>query len=301
MSWRRLGLVFAPDGKKPWSASHAANPVAVPLEGNIFRVFFASRDKWNRSHVGAVDIDVAAAEAVSESWLVLAPGPLGHFDDHGVYASSVVDLGGGRWRLYTTGWNQGLPSPLFYTSAGVAESDDFGRTFTRLGPAPILQRSDVDPWMVSQPSVRREGGLWRMWYISGLGWEEADGHLASSYHIKYGESENGIDWRRDGRVAIELIEGERNIARACVLRTSGRYEMWYSRSGDHGYALGYASSPDGLDWTRRDAEAGLDPARGEWDDVIAYPWVVESGGTRYLLYNGRSFGRDGFGLAVEDP
>jgi hypothetical protein len=272
----------------------------MPLEGSVCRVFFASRDAQNRSHVAAVDVDVVAACVVGSPWLVLAPGPLGHFDDHGVYASSIVDLGGGRLRLYTTGWNPGLRSPLFYTSAGVAESDDFGKTFRR-GQAPILQRTEVDPWMVSQPSVRREGELWRMWYISGLGWEDVDGRLVSRYHIKYGESDDGLTWRRDGRVAIDLVEGERNIARACVVHSRGAYEMWYSRAGDAGYALGYARSSDGITWERLDGQAGLDPAPGEWDEVVAYPWVVECGASRYLFYNGRGFGRDGFGLAVEEP
>lgn len=299
MSWRRLGLVFRPDGSEPWLASHAANPVAVPLDGSVCRVFFASRDVRNRSHVAAVDVDVEAARVVDGPWLVLAPGRLGRFDDHGVYASSVVDLGDGRWRLYTTGWNPSLTPPLFYTAAGIAESEDFGRTFESR-ESPILQRSEVDPWMVSQPSVRREGALWRMWYISGLGWDDVDGRLVSRYHIKYGESDDGLEWRREGRVAIELVDGERNIARACVVRSAGEYEMWYSRAGDAGYALGYARSHDGLEWERRDGDAGLDGRPGEWDEAIAYPWVVECAGWRYLFYNGRGFGRDGLGLAVEE-
>jgi hypothetical protein len=298
--WRRLGLIFAPDGSEPWLRSHAANPVAVPLDGAVCRVYFASRDATNRSHVAAIDVDLEKRGVVRGPWLVLAPGPLGHFDDHGVYASSVVDLGEGRWRMYVTGWNPGMTPPLFYTAAGVAESDDGGLTFER-PRSPILQRSDVDPWMVSQPSVRLDDGAWRMWYISGLGWDEVDGELLSSYHLKYAESDDGLSWRRDGRVAIALADGERNIARGCVLRSDRGYEMWYSRSAGKGYTLGYARSPDGVEWTRLDAEAGLEPAPGEWDDAIAYPWVVEHESTRYLLYNGRGFGRDGIGLAVEEP
>lgn len=298
MSWRRLGLVYSPDGSRPWLRSHAANPVAVPVGEAVCRVYFASRDDRSRSHVAAVDVDLESRRVVRDPWLVLAPGPLGDFDDHGIYASSIVDLGGGRWRMYCTGWNPGVRDPLFYTSAGVAESGDSGLTFERRSRAPILQRSEVDPWMVSQPVVRREEAVWRMWYISGLGWEEVGGELVSRYHLKYAESQDGIAWKRTGRVAIDLVDGERNIARGCVVRSDDGYEMWYSRAGDDGYRLGYARSPDGLDWTRLDAEAGLDPAPGEWDESIAYPWVVDVGPARYLFYNGRGFGRDGVGLAV---
>jgi hypothetical protein len=65
-----------------------------------------------------------------------------------------------------------------------------------------------------------------------------------------------------------------------------------------GYRLGYASSPDLLDWTREDGVAGLEVAESGWDsEMLAYPHVFEVAGNAYLAYLGNGVGREGFGLA----
>jgi hypothetical protein len=249
--------------------------------------------------VGFADIDLERGEVVRVADRpALAPGPLGHFDDHGVYAMSIVE-DGGRLLLYYVGWNPGKP-PLYYPSVGLAASDDGGETFERVSRAPIMARHEVDPWMVSSPYVLREGDRWRMWYLSGLGWQEEDDGLHSYYHIKYAESDDGREWRRDGRVALDLKPGERNIARTCILREGGRYRAWYPYNRGDGYRIGYAESADGLDWERRDEEAGIEPGPEPYDsEALAYPWVVVHAGTRYLLYNGNGFGREGIALAEQ--
>jgi predicted GH43/DUF377 family glycosyl hydrolase len=297
VTWVKRGLVFRPSGAQ-WARSHAANPVVLPLDEQRYRVFFATRDAENRSHVGFADYDVTDPERPlrASGGPVLTPGPLGHFDDHGVYAMSLVQVDG-RTLLYYVGWNPGRP-PLYYTAIGLAVSDDDGETFTRASRAPIMARSDVDPWMVSSPCVLLDDGRWRMWYLSGLGWEEHAGVLHSRYHIKYAESDDGVNWRPEGRVALELRDGETNIARACVRRRADDYEAWYSVHSGAGYRIGCAQSPDGLEWDRHDERAGIAPSADGWDsEAVAYPWVFEHGGRRLMLYNGNGFGRDGFGLA----
>src|SRR5438105_4523636 len=93
MTWLKRGLVFRPTGEHPWLRSHASNPVALPLGEGRVRTYFASRDDRNRSHVGFVEWHLERPGEIlhlSET-PVLAPGPLGHFDDHGVYAMSLVE------------------------------------------------------------------------------------------------------------------------------------------------------------------------------------------------------------------
>jgi hypothetical protein len=34
--------------------------------------------------------------------------------------------------------------------------------------------------------------------------------------------------------------------------------------------------------------------------MVEYPFVFDHRGTRYMLYSGNGFGREGFGLAVEE-
>lgn len=301
MRWRKQGLLYAPSGERPWARSHASLPVALPLEGDVCRVFFASRDAQNRSSIGWVEADLATGTVLREADApVMEPGPLGHFDDHGVYPASVVEHEGALY-LYYIGWNPGPTPPLFYSTIGLAVSEDGGLTFRRASRAPILARSEHDPCLVTSPFVMKDGGRWRMWYVSGFRWERAADGLHSYYHLKYAESDDGVAWRRDGHVAIELKPGERNVARPCVRLEDGVYRMWYSSNWGEGYRIGYAESGDGMDWTRRDDEAGIEPSAGEWDgEALAYPWVGMVNGVRRMLYNGNGFGRTGFGLATPE-
>jgi hypothetical protein len=58
--WKKLGQIYTPKeiGRHPKLLSHAANPLPVHLDGDVYRVFFSGRDEKNRSSVGAVDIDL---------------------------------------------------------------------------------------------------------------------------------------------------------------------------------------------------------------------------------------------------
>ena len=284
--WEPQGLIFTPDRDLWWQRSHAALPTVLPLGGARHRIYCTSRDERGRSHVGWFDLDVDRLDVLDRSpEPVLAPGPRGHYDGDGVWGSSAVAVGEQVW-LYTIGWNAG-PPPLYYPSIGLAISTDGGATFTKHGRAPLLARSDHDPWMVSGPHVLRGDDGWRMWYLSGQGW---DGDR-SLYDVKLAESADGLTWRRDGHICLGHADAqERNIARACVLPG---YRAWYSFDRGAGYRLGYAESPDGRRWERHDRETGL-------DGTVAYPFVIERPDRLVLLYNGEGFGRDGIHVAVRE-
>ncbi len=282
--------------------SHAALPTPLQIEGSLYRVYFAGRDDVNRSHVGFFDIDLenpATVLRVSEE-PVLVPGPLGHFDDHGVYAASAVRHDG-KIYLYTIGWNPGVRRPLFYASIGLAISTDGGHSFEKYGRVPIMARSNYDPCLVTSPMVLKEGERWRMWYVSGYGWDEVNGALHSYYHIKYAESDDGIHWVRNGVVCLDNSSPEeKNVARCCVLKDGDCYRAWYSYSRGQGYRIGYADSPDGIHWTRKDDEIGIELSAEGWDsEALTYPYVIRHNGKYYMFYNGNGFGRDGIGLAVK--
>jgi len=301
MNWTKQGLVLSASGQHAWMRSHASLPVSLLLEGDIYRIYFASRDEKNRSHVSFVEIDINSPKDILRisDKPVLEPGPLGFFDDHGVYAASIV-RNNEQLFLYYIGWNPGAKGPLFYSSIGLASSNDGGLTFHKMFKSPIMARSEYDPCLVTSPCVINDGGRWRMWYVSGFKWEEEPDGLHSYYHIKYAESADGIKWERNGLVAIDHKPGEKNIARPCVTRDEGLYRMWYSFNADEGYRIGYAESADGYSWRRKDDEVGIGVSHEGWDSrALAYPWVFSHKGKRYMLYNGNDFGREGFGLAVE--
>lgn len=300
--WRKQGLVFSPNGQFEWMQTHAQLPVPLHLDKDRYRVYFATRDSRQRSHIAWIEFnlsDPATILSISDH-PVLAPGPLGHFDDHGIYPSSIVRYNGDLW-MYVIGWNPGPVQPLFYASIGLAVSTDDGLSFQRISNAPIVARGEHDPCLVTAPCVRFDNGLWQMWYVSGIRWEVTKHGLQSYYHVKHATSADGTNWDRKGIVALDLREGESNIARPCVQVSDTGYEAWYSYQQGNGYRIGYAISSDGIKWTRLDDLAGIGVSEYGWDsEAVAYPYVFKHEGRRYMLYNGNRFGRDGFGLAVEE-
>jgi hypothetical protein len=296
-------LLPAPTGQS-WARSHAALPVACNAGADGFELHYSARDERNRAHIGRTGVhtsDDGLTLGAHDPEPVLAPGPLGAFDDCGVTSSCVVEDGEHRL-LYYTGWTLARSVPFLFFG-GLAVSEDGGRTYTRASPAPILERSTVDPYLTASPFVLRDGGAWRMWYVSCVSWEAGrDGaEPRHYYHLRYAESDDGVDWRRGGRVAIDFAgPDEYAIARPFVLKEGGRYRMWFCARGV-AYRLGYAESDDGLEWTRLDEAARVDPTPGDWDsEMIAYPHIVDAGGRRHLLYNGNGYGRTGIGAAVAE-
>jgi hypothetical protein len=273
--------------------------VACEASAEGFDLHYSARDERNRAHIGRTRVQTRGGTLTlgdTDPDPVLAPGPLGAFDDCGVTSSCVV-TDGDRRLLFYTGWTLARSVPfLFYV--GIAVSEDGGRSYTRATPAPALGRSAVDPFLTASPSVLRDGGLWRMWYVSCVRWEAADPEPRHYYHLRYAESDDGIAWRPQGRVAVDFEPGEYALARPHVVHEDGRYRMWFCARGD-AYRLAYAESDDGLSWTRMDEAARLDPTPGAWDaEMIAYPHLVDAGGRRWLLYNGNGYGRTGVGAAV---
>jgi hypothetical protein len=295
--WETRGLLLPAPLPVSWAVTHAALPHAETLSDDRVRLYFSSRDERGRSQIGRAEFDPAAPTSsmhVVEAPL-LRPGPLGAFDDAGVTTSCLV-RDGDRQLLYYTGWNLGVTVP-FVLFVGCAASEDDGETFRRVSAAPILERNDVDPYLTASPWILVEDDRWRMWYVSGTGWEIVDGQPRHRYLIKYAESLDGISWMRDGIVCIDYRDaGEYAISRPCVVRDGTRYRMWFSSRGES-YRIEHAESDDGLSWTRL-GEEGIESS-GEWDsEMQAYPAVLDYGEARYLLYNGNGYGATGIGWAA---
>jgi predicted GH43/DUF377 family glycosyl hydrolase len=297
VKWTKLGRVFCPDGNFPWMRTHAAGPIAEPLEGDLFRVYFGCRDELNRTSVGSLVMDLRQPGRILDlaSEPVIQPGPAGTFDDSGTSTGCLVQRGAARY-FYYLGWNLGVTVP-WRNSIGLAISEAPGSPFRKHSPAPLVDRAATDPFSISYPWVMPDGDGWRMWYGSNLSWGSQAQDMA--HVIKYAESDDALQWRREGVIAIGLQSpGEYAIAKPCVVKDAGLYRMWYSHRGPS-YRIGYAESADGTAWQRRDAEAGIDVSASGWDsESVQYAFVFRHSGTLYMLYNGNGYGRTGFGLAV---
>jgi hypothetical protein len=310
--WTRRGLLLGTPTGQPWAASHAALPTVEQRADGELWLYYSPRDERGRAHIASarLEADESGTLRVTEHHPepVLAPGELGAFDDAGVTVSCVVAGGEGQGTLlYYTGWALGVSVP-FYFYAGLARRAPGERSFVRVSKAPILERSEIDPFLTASPWVLREQGQWHMWYIGCSYWEpstDGEGPPRHYYHVRYAHSGDGVDWQRDGEVALDF-QGEHEYAmgRPCVLRDGDRYRMWLCARGDS-YRLAYAESADGRHWERDDSRVSLTGDSdstgdlGDWErEMQAYPAVFDDGGRRYLLYNGNGYGRSGIGYAT---
>ncbi len=294
--WKKIAWIEA--GDVP-GYSHASVPVAVPIGDGTMRVYF-SRRRGVCSLPFCLDLDPATG---SVGRAVTAPlfelGETGAFDDSGVMPTCMVRTGS-SWRMYYIGWNQGVTVP-FRNAVGIAVSDD-GHSFRRLFRGPVLDRNRDEPHFVASCDVLQEDGAFRVWYVNCIGWNMLNGALTHYYHIKYAESADGIDWKREGRVAIGFHdEDEFAISVPRVMPGPHGYAMWYSyRSLRNGgdYRIGYAESADGRAWTRLDDRIRIDGLDDRDNRMQCYPFVFDAGGRRYMLYNGNGYGETGMALAV---
>ncbi len=298
--WQKKGLIFNSNKNFDWMQSHAALPYAKNLKRDIFRVYFTTRDIHNRSHTAFVDININNPSKILNisKKPILKPGNLGCFDDSGAMGCCLVDYNKSRY-MYYVGWNLGVLVPFRY-SIGLAIGNNSIKENYKKIDGPILDRSIYDPCLIASPFVIRENEKWKMWYVSGVKWELEGTIPKHYYHIKYAESEDGINWIRVGKVCIDFkSKKEYAFSRPCVIKENEIYKMWYSYRGQK-YRIGYAESQDGIKWKRLDKKAGIDVSSEGWDsDMIEYPFVFDHGNKRYMLYNGNGYGKTGFGYAAK--
>ena len=169
-----------------------------------------------------------------------------------------------------------LPMLLFAQTEWVK---DTGNPVLDVGP-----KGSWDETSVTAPCVIVDGTTYKMWYT---------GYDSSNYRIGYATSSDGINWTKADNVNPVLDLGvadtwdNESVAGPCVLYDGDIYKMWYSGNNETIGVIGYATSPDGITWTKHDnpvLELGL---AGSWDDVYIWgPKVLFVDSGFIMWYNG---------------
>ena len=292
--WRKLGTVIRPDPDTWWGRTHAMLPTPEHVEGSLWRIWWGGRNDRNQSHTGwsLIDLEKPDVELERSKEPELTPGRLGTFDDNGVLPSCIIRTGG-ETRLYYIGFKPGGTTRMDLYG-GLAIRPNGAAKFERWSEAPILERCKANPFINTAPWVVKTPMGWRMYYVAGVEWVHAD---LPRYNIQIATSDDGLDWQRDGRVAIDFAPGENALARPYVWHDGETWRMWFASKGE-AYRLQEAVSHDGLHWTRLDPP-GLEPGEGEDSDMVEYAVVLTHKGQRIVFYNGNDYGRGGVLAAVE--
>ena len=295
--WQKLGIVIAPDSSNMWNLTHAMMPTPEHVEGSLWRIYFGGRNEKNQSYISWVLIDLAEPDRILERCTepVLCPGPLGTFDDNGVLPSCIVK-DGEETLMYYIGFKPGGTTRMDLFG-GLASRRLASKGFNRLSRAPILERNHINPYINTAPWVVRDGCSWRMYYVAGTEWVNRD---LPRYNIQIATSDDGRNWVRDGKVAVDFGPEENALARPYVYRSCGKWVMWFASKG-LAYQACWAISDDGLEWTRLENGPGLETSSsGPDSDMLEYFVVLEHNKQRIVFYNGNNYGRDGICVAIEE-
>jgi uncharacterized repeat protein (TIGR01451 family) len=237
--------------------------------------------RGRRSRIPALLVLALAAVSVTafgaQTWTRYAGNPV--ITEPGSFQPEVVVVAGTYHMYYTD--RSVIPEVVRHrTSAdGLAWS----------ASAVVLQSGAAGSWDddgVVVSSVLVEGGLFKMWYTGR-------GTTGPVNQIGYATSPDGVVWTKHAGNPVMSVGavGQWDSARvreASVVHLASTYHMWYGGTDNHPiYRIGYATSPDGLVWTKNAANPVLGPgAANTWDDTTVYaPQVVHYGGTFHMWYS----------------
>jgi hypothetical protein len=287
------------ENSHPKLISHAANPLAVQMKEDIYRVFFSGRDSRNRSSVGAVDINIVERKIIQEHFdPFFVNGQEGSFYADGVSIGNCYEVDGVRYILFM-GWQKPTNGHWRGDIGRLILTKDFELRIE--SQVPFLGIDAVDPISLSYPWVQaKKTGGFEMWYGSTHTWDA--GNLEMLHVIHHADSEDGHSWKRNGlAVPYELGKVQAFSRPTVAVNDDGSAEMWFSYRGNPSqkYRIGYAESKNRIDWVVDLSNAAIFVSNFGWDsEMIEYPFVFEHKNCRYMLYNGNSYGKTGFGLAV---
>lgn len=151
-----------------------------------------------------------------------------------------------------------------------------------------------DAAAVFSPKIIKEGNLYKMWYTGN--------DASNNNRIGYATSSDGINWVKypinncsgttGNGCVLNISSGkfDSNLAYSPdVVKEGNIYKMWYTGYNGVDYNIGYATSSDGINWTKQNSG---DPvltkgAAGSWDDLfVGYPTVLKDGTIYKMWYGG---------------
>lgn len=301
MKWIKRGLIFKPSKKHPFCKTRVMCPTPMVLNDTTIRIYAGFCDEYGISRPGYVDVN---ANNPSEIYAISsAPlfdlGPDGTFDDHGICPTCII-LHDGHLHMAYFGFQLGTTIP-FYMFSGLAISYDDGQSFSRLGNAPFLDRTNSEFLTRSGPWIIKDEGQFRIWYPCATGFIKYNGKQTHTYHLATMASNTLSTWNQKSQISLPLNRAhqEFGFGRPYVLKRKRSYLMFYSiRTHNLGYRIGYAESTNGIEWKRKDEQVGISISESGWDsEMICYPSIIELNGNTWLFYNGNNMGKTGFGYA----
>jgi gluconolactonase len=174
--------------------------------------------------------------------------------------------------------------------------------WTKYESNPVMVGGPEGSWDeggISGVDVLFDGETYKMWYC---------GQDSSAWgRIGYATSTDGITWtKHENNPVLDLEEiSDWNcdaVSSPVVIFDGTMYKMWYAGQNSSGSQIGYATSPDGINWTKYNNNPVLKAGGGWfWTGSYISPDAVIFNGSIYKMWysrrSGLSEGGNGIGLA----
>lgn len=299
MRWEKKGLIYCPHGEHSWEKDTFMTPHAVLMDDKI-RIYGGVRDHEGVSRIKYIEVDANDPSKVLyvSDRPCLDIGEPGTFDDNGVILGDIIKVRN-EWWMYYAGF-QHVQKVKFYAFSGLAISKDQGKTFERYSEVPLVDRSPIGKFGCCIHTVLQEENGFKIYYAVIHSWRYLKGIPYPSYNIWCADSLDGKTFSPSaGHLCVDTDDSEYRIGRPKVYRTANGYEMFYTRDTiNKEYLAGYAVSPDGRNWERKDELLNLKKSANGFDSEMAcYPVKLIYKNHTYLFYNGNGMGKSGVGYA----
>ncbi|MBC8344394.1 MAG: T9SS type A sorting domain-containing protein [Bacteroidetes bacterium] len=266
-------VLFEQDTIKMWYAA-----VGTDMKARISYAWSLDGINWNKINNATPVFDVG----LSGSW------------DSGWLDAPEVVHGPEGYKLYYYG-DVKQQGPEISSAYGLATSPD-GINWTRHASNPVFSKADSAKWdgkWIESPAVLydEKSGQYMMWY-SGVGWNWL-------IHIGLATSPDGITWTRHPNNPIISLGPSKSfddmwMAVPSVIKTNNTFEMWYSGfssiSAFDTLRIGYATSVDGINWTKHKDNPVYDRFYSPFDTLNDQdgPWapdvIFDSTKNTYLMF-----------------
>jgi len=155
---------------------------------------------------------------------------------------------------------------FFAVSTSIAQTD-----WTKYPGSPVLvpgSTNSWEGWTVYAPFVLKQMDTLKLWYTGSKSFDVD--------HIGYATSIDGIHWQRYNANPV-LLAGtpgswdDEVVSHSKIILIDTTYHMWYGGTGVspyYNYSAGYATSPDGINWTKYDNPSTTNPPFAHSDPVL---------------------------------
>lgn len=309
--------VLSPTGQEAWDDGGVFTP-HIQFSNGTYYLFYAG---WYGQFGNQISIGLASSEDGFNFAKLNTDEPLLSSDGTGFDALAVADpvlLFKEQWIMYYAGVKSA--SNFLPTAIGRATSASVDGPYTR-DENPVLEIGSPGEWdsyFIHPSSVIHHNGQYLMYYWAG------DVYPGGKWHIGLATSTDGITWSKyDDPSTTEspfaesdpiLKTGEsgnwdeNRLIGCSVLKTENGFEMFYSGiQENNGAAIGYASSTNGISWTKDEANNPAfswanDPyavSKNNW--VIEIPTVVYNESVYHVYYDyGLVLAEIGMATALSD-